>query len=628
MPEIELKYDLDRAMSARIRDSLLTSTRFGAFEARQTGEVKHEDTYFDRHNKLCEQGWSLRVRLVGDAMRIAFKRPVAHATTHGGALEREELENASDADVRATFSSVVALLRGDAVLTDSEEALPNLLVVGFDEAFRRVGLQRLFTIMTIRTRWILVRDGVDVAELALDESHYKITDDDELLAFQMEIEALTDDAAQLVAELDTTARTEFGLRPTSVSKVQRGVEFHGATQVAEKIEAKVDLPSPEDYRALSEEFVRSPTFLSGYRLAGTEGVPRDIEDRYFDTKDYALARANAYLRIREENGRAKLQVRSITPRWESSLPVQEEIKAEDADDGYRRSWPMIVRLLRRILARRMPAVAAEGDIVARLAKLDLRPVLKAAVKRRAWVVEDVEDHGRRTAKIKYDLVVFSTGPKFGDAVEHVEMEVTGLEDEELAPPFIDGPSFHIFVHKLERYCQRRFGNDTEHPVGLHLGSKYVTGLVKTGQADDTLSVRFPPVPGLVRLAPQHSDLPTALESRRSVLRTVVFTFVSAGGLFLLGWLAAPFEVWIRVSAGFLLLVLASWLLLTDRGRLIGAVIRRVLVVAVALLAAAILVAGLGLDFSADVLSLLGWPLTVIGLLSLNLIRRSASDGDG
>lgn len=627
MPEIELKYDLTPALMERIGNSLAGTARFGVFSARQTGTVDHEDTYFDRHNRLYERGWSLRVREAGSTFRITCKRPVSRTALSGDALEREELESTSEGDVREVFEDVVRLLRGNDLLAAGDGSVPHPLSVGLFEAFRQVGLQRLFTIKTRRSRWILVRDGADVAELALDESSYGTSDSERLVTLQMEIEALG--AAECISALDTVARQEFGLHPTRVTKFQRGVEYHGATQAAEKIEAKLELPSAADYRTLTELFVSDPTFLSGYCFTGTEGVPRDIVDHYFDTESLELAKKNAYLRLREENGRQKLQLRRMAnpTRWDSLLPVQEEIKADDAAEGYQRNWPIMLQLLQRILDRNLPAVPAVDGIEERLGKLELRQVLSATVQRRAWIVEQVEKPSKRTAKIKYDLVTFGGGVKHPESVKHLELEVTGLEDEEQAPTYIDSQTFLAFVHSLGHFCEGRFPSDNNLHGRPHLGSKYVTGLVKTGQLDEGVipTELLPPVAGVVRLEVIH--VPAARE-RRSVLRLALFILISMAGLFLLGWVDGADPSPLRLGGGFALLSLASVLLITDRVQLVGALVRRLLVLAVGVAAAAVLLVRLGLGVSADLMSVIAWPLTVIGLLAFNIRKRNAAGGDG
>lgn len=207
MDEIELKYRLNQSDERRVRESLSRTARFGSFDAVMVGQGDHRDTYLDRNGRLQRLGWSLRIREHADGARITLKVPTRRT---GAALEREEIESTSVADVTEVFTEIVARLAEAKVTAEGAET-PDILAHGLFGAVESLGLTALFTVRTDRTTWRLGEGERHVADLVLDTSRYTAGTTEELLDYQMEIE-LTDPAAENA--LNAIAGDQHGFEPT------------------------------------------------------------------------------------------------------------------------------------------------------------------------------------------------------------------------------------------------------------------------------------------------------------------------------------------------------------------------------------------------------------------------------
>ncbi|MEV5749614.1 CYTH domain-containing protein [Actinoallomurus sp. NPDC052308] len=613
MDEIELKYSLRQSEEPELRDRLTRTSRFGSFTATPAGEGTHRDTYLDRNGRLQRLGWSLRIRERPDGTRITLKIPRADPRA-AAAIEREEIENTSTADVDEVFKDIVARLRAAEVSADGAE-VADVLPHGLFGALSLLGMSPLFTVHTNRATWRLSDGGRHVADLVMDTSRYKVHEGEELLEHQVEIE-LADPAAEHA--LHAIATDEHGLPPTRTTKFQRGLEFRGATRLKEKIEAKLDLPEPADHETLVRTLRDDPDVISGYRILG-QGVERHITDTYYDTGALDLAKAQCYLRIREENGERKLYFRRLSTVADSRLPTQEEIIGVDSANDFSASWKTIVNPLARLL--RHSSAGDATDLTTGLRQLGLTQTLRADIVRQAWVVrssDDGPDSNRYVAKIKVDDVAFQDTT--GRRQRHSEIEITGLEDEGAATEYADDDGFYIFMYRFRQLCARRIFKNHQRP-DLHIGTKYHAGLRLFGRIDRSLAA-FPRGDVLVRQDPNWSDLEP--EARSGLLRTALFVALSALGLTSLSGAASGRWQWATLGAGVVLLVAACLVLVRDDSALVSRRTRQRLVVGVSMIGAVIVAVGVGSSTAADLIGLIGFPLTVLGLLTLNSREDPAS----
>jgi len=599
--EVELKYRLDRSGERRLREVLTRTGQFGTFAAAPAGQEEHSDTYFDHDGRLRRLGWSLRVRERADGTRVTLKVP--HDAVHAGsAMDREEIENTGASDAADVFADIAGRLREAGVIAH-DAAVPDVLARGLLGAAEKLGLTVIFAVRTSRTQWRLSRAGQPVADLVLDASRYAVGDTEELPEYQAEIE-LADRTAE--AALDEVARCEHGLAPTRESKFLRGLQFHSATALGEVVEAKLDLPGASAFAAAEKMLRGDPGVIRGYQILG-EGFERHIRDVYYDTAALDLARAHCYLRVRDENGDRKLYLRRVAPAGQGHLPVQDEYKGRDAADDFATSWRVVGAVAGKLL-RRSPG-DGPGGMTAGLKQLGLLPSLTASITRLTWIVQSLDDD-RQVAKIKLDDVTFEDGN--GGQRRHSEIEITGLEDHPAAPGALDNEAFRMFMSLFRWTCAQRVFRADVTPE-LHVGTKYHTGLRLFGRLDDPAATF--PGSALIRQASSWSSFQP--QARSSLLWAVVFVVLSALGLSALV-AALPGGWQLAVSGGGVILIAAACLaLVQDRSVLISWRIRKQMVVAVATLGAALIAVKFGSKVAADLVGLIGFPLTVLGLLALN-----------
>jgi adenylate cyclase class IV len=603
--EVELKYSLSQSDDIRMRELLDRTSRFGSFDADAAGETAHCDTYFDRNGRLQRMGWSLRVRECADGARITLKVPHANASGRA-AMDRREIENESFADAERTLKDIVALLR-DANVVERDAGPGDVLAHGLFGAMGSLGLTALFVVQTRRATWRLTDGGRRIADLVLDRSRYTTGSAEELIDHQMEIE-LADTASE--SALNAIATAEYGLESTRQTKLMRGIEFHGATRLKEKVEAKLELPEMNAYAKVVRMLSDEPGAIPGYRTLGA-GVGRRITDVYYDTATLDLAKAHCYLRIREENGEKKLHFRRLAVPERSALPLQEEIKGVDADSDFATSWQVVAAVLAKLL-RRAPGGNSSG-MTAGLRHFGLAPALTADIVRQAWVAQsadDVPNANRHIAKIKVDDVTFEDAG--GRTRRHAEIEITGLEDEEGAPEYVGEDAFRIFMYSFRQTCARRIFRGRNIPA-LHIGTKYHVGLRLFGRIDDSLA-DFPGE-ALVRQEPVFSDFEP--EARSGLLRTALFVALSALGLLALSAAASGRWKWDLLVLGVALVFTACLVLARDDSALVSRRTRRRLIVTDAMIGVVIVVIGFGSSTAADLIGLIAFPLTVLGLLALN-----------
>lgn len=608
--EVELKYRLDPSDQLRIRDALTRTGRFGSFNAALVGQTEHRDTYLDRDGGLRGLGWSLRIRESTDGTRITLK--VARDSTGDGvAIERQEIENTSIADVNEVITEIASRLREVSLLT-SDAKVTDVLSHGVFGSMDSLGLADLFSVRTNRTTWRLTDNGRHAAELVLDESRYAVGGTEELPEYQMEIE-LADRTSE--STLDAIARKEYGLVATHETKFLRGLEFHRVTQLKEKVEAKLDLPGASAHAALVKMLRDNPDVIKGHHIGGKE-VEQHITDVYYGTAALDLARDHCYLRIREEeNGKRILYFRRVAAPDQGYLPTQEEFKGTDAEDDFATSWRMVASVVGKLL-NRSPGDGSSG-VVTGIKQLGLAPSLTARIRRLTWIVEPVDGGpSRRIAKIKVDDITFDDGK--GQQRQHAEAEITGVEDHEAAPEYLDNEAFRVFMSLFRWACAEHVFRGDKTPE-LHVGTKYHTGLRLFGRLDDSAAIFSGGA--LIREESAWSNIEP--RARSSLLWTVVFVVVSTLGLSALA--GARSGVWqpVLFAVGVVLVLAACLLFSRDHSSIVSWRTRKRMVVAVATLALAIVVIRFGSKTAADLVGLIGFPLTVLGLLALNS-RESSS----
>jgi adenylate cyclase class IV len=621
--ETELKFKVPSERLAELRSQIGSDGVFAGYSLSPPSRKIHVDTYFDSNGKLRSLQWSLRVRTAQGSITLTLKRPILN-TPDSNELVREELQNNDNNDLPDVLLAIGRHLADSEVIApDTDLSRIDVIRDGLIPSLARLGLHALFDIETDRQTWILSDGSDDIAEIALDESTYATSRGSRLAEGQLEIELLENKHSGLLTALGDAATAQLGLEPTRTTKYQRGLNFYFSADLREKVEAKIVLPNPDDFYKVSRAFSKDPSLVPGYRISQSS-IDHNIEDVYYDTTSYILWRTNCYARIRRENGRVEFTFRGITDREEAALPVQEELKTrEDAPD-----FPQVWERVRKYLIAHAPPQPrrTQGDtrksidtsIEGRLRELDLHPTLQVRIERTAWIVQAVDD-GRfgqigtnstpqvteRIAKIKFDRVTFldPTDPK--NSERHLEFEVTGLEDELAAPSAVYAKAFQAFLFSLSLLFE----------CTLQTGSKYAKGLQAIGAVSGRSAPSAPGI-ALVR-SPVDSSKTLPERAQYGIVKLGAFLALSATSLILI-LLANDLQ---GVEERLLVLgpyISGGLILLIDRSMLITRTIRIALTTLVG-----IFLAGLswGLGPVADVTALIGFPLTVIGLLALNFSHR-------
>ncbi|NJN15830.1 MAG: CYTH domain-containing protein [Oscillochloris sp.] len=197
--EIEAKYRISEADLLQMAG--LTELAGYTLRARPAAELQR-NTYFDSADRrLTAAHYGLRVRRVGPHARVTLKGPAE--VSERGVHQRAEYEFPGSSP--------------DPQHWPNEEARDLALAL-----LRGAELVQLLTIDTERLIRYAVRDGVDVAEIALDRGIIRAGERTELIC-ELEIELLP---AGEPSDIDTLAAAfaEHGtLTPEMRSKLQRGM---------------------------------------------------------------------------------------------------------------------------------------------------------------------------------------------------------------------------------------------------------------------------------------------------------------------------------------------------------------------------------------------------------------------
>lgn len=215
--ETEWKYTIPTAETAM---RLLESGHLGAFGVGEYAVSQVEDAYYDVGGALFAAGYACRFRQTGEGGRVELK---SLALAAGHLHQRTELHAATDQPTRP------------ADWPDGPARSVALAAVGERE------LQRLFTIHQRRRLAPLVADGVAIAQISLDEVQWQAGEATQV-GWEFEIE-LTEDAD--LSELNIHLVEDWGLRPETSSKFERGLRMVEASAPVETLLLDDGPPSPQ-----------------------------------------------------------------------------------------------------------------------------------------------------------------------------------------------------------------------------------------------------------------------------------------------------------------------------------------------------------------------------------------------
>lgn len=206
--EIEAKYEAD----PRALEHLLAIDRFGEWQVEHFPEKVQMDVYFDSPDEsLKDAGASLRLRRRGSAVLMTFKGDRVSA---GTAVSRLEDEVSVDLNAAARFEETGEWHGSDipSPLARAHKLTGDVPLVAF------AGLQ------TARARMIATHPGGGQVELALDRCQGIRKGDGRVVSFiELEVELKQGGIDHLVLALDQLVATVPGLRPTTVTKLERAL---------------------------------------------------------------------------------------------------------------------------------------------------------------------------------------------------------------------------------------------------------------------------------------------------------------------------------------------------------------------------------------------------------------------
>ncbi|MCK9900214.1 CYTH domain-containing protein [Frankia sp. Cpl3] len=621
MEEVELKFAVPGRKIEEIR-ALINGGRLAGRVLRQPEEKVHTDTYFDSDGTLRDKGWSLRLREKGDDLRITLKFPRRSSVAEFGELVREEIENRDNNSLVEVFLDQIVpqLARAGIVAANPVGGRTDLLRNGILATLKNFGLKPVFTVSTERLK-ALLEDGQGVAaEASLDQSRYYTVDpSDSYSDAQLEIELAPGAARSVLEEVRFYLVHEKGLALTSVSKYQRGLDFYLATDLNEKLETKIILPSFDDYILVKDLLERDPRCIPGYEVAATP-IPREIEDVYYDSRAFTLRNQNCYLRLRGEGGGRELTFRRLISGRSSEIARQEEIKipAGELDE---KVWRQLENRLSRIGVNLRSSTPGESLDV-RLRGLGLNPVLQVHIHRTSWTLKrslvDAERgvSPRQIAKIKFDRASF-VSPLRAVQRKHDEFEVTGLEHSLESSGADDWAAYMTALAAFSDVCRMRVGRGT---IQVVTGSKYATGLDLMRMVPENASQRH--VIAVERDPAQGFEAGSSI--RRLLLPLSLCISLSSTSTFLMTYFVnkntrrspVPLDlpIWSLAALAISIFIGASSLIFL-RAR--SVVPSRIRVALVAFLGTVLLISFVGSAKAAELATIAGLPVAVLGLASIS-----------
>jgi hypothetical protein len=494
------RYVVSSDSFAAIRN-LLSADGFGDGKTGKISTESFSETFFDSHDspRLRHRHWTFSVRRTADQVLAVLRYPDGTgvfeasyplpSTMHESLLGKDPSKNISviaERLARAGFP-----IRADRSSEDLDSAL---LTRGVTGAFRSLGLDPLFTVDVEKTSWVLFDSSGHYAVITLGAQSF-LADSltgDPFVDYELDIRVTRPGAEEWGRVVKEKLLADHLHVPAS-AHFDRGLAIHRALTLDDKIETKLTATQTNRFDALVEALTLSPSMLKGFTL--TELVRNHrIEDVYYDTMSFDLARADCYLRLRHEGRGLEIVFRRIIDDKRTDLPVQEEIKIrEEANsDSKNAGWLLLKRSLGElgIMLGGGPPRTSE-DWPRTLLDTELRPTIALTIDRDAWTAsatrnweeEPTEGGAQPVAKIKYDRVTyFSTRHREADSYAHTEFEITGVEDEPSAPTEFDRGAYDELLEELEDVAFDvlfRKVNSTG-TVTIGRGSKYRLGLDALG----------------------------------------------------------------------------------------------------------------------------------------------------
>ena len=482
--EREARFIVENNEYLGIRDSLDSEKKIGLYALGRSKVKQNDDTYFDTPSyALHDLGWSLRIRRSGHTTRTTLKIPDSAGNDEApdGNWHRE-IENTGYQDFAQVFEKILELLQGQRVLHGSKrdrDAILDLLAWhGAHDALESAGLQDLFTVSTVRHAWPVLKTGLEVAELSLDDSAYlfkQVRRDDSERQCRLEVELSASAPNELLSDISETIQHSFGIKKVGISKFEHGMILYRARKLDEKFEVKISIPRQSSHEEIVHAIKANPEFVPGYLFTG-DGTHR-LHDVYFDTPEQDLFKAGRYLRLRIDGRRRDLKFRILSFNPDLGQAAQYEMAAKDGEGDFRARWEQIQNRLTSSSIRRAQRKPESLESIERtLSEMGLHPALEVDVDRIGWSVLKGGPRGELIARVKYDKISFrKPGDRQGES--QVEFEVAGAEDHDAAPHALRVSEYYNFLRSFTDQCRNTVPMNK---IGWEINAKYFAGLIKLG----------------------------------------------------------------------------------------------------------------------------------------------------
>jgi triphosphatase len=189
-----------------------------ALGERQTADLR--DTILDTADRRLSQArYGLRVRHDGEQLLLTLKSP---GTVSGAVHSRPEIEEPITGRVR-----------------DDRTQWPDSIAAPVAELIGDAELAPLIEVRNRRRTWYVTRDGVNLAEIALDRG--TISADGRSMPFhEIEIELKGEGSESDLSALEARLTAGLPLAPEARSKMQRGLQLHDHNEHRDSIKAAID----------------------------------------------------------------------------------------------------------------------------------------------------------------------------------------------------------------------------------------------------------------------------------------------------------------------------------------------------------------------------------------------------
>jgi triphosphatase len=185
---------------------------------RQTADLR--DTILDTADRRLSQArYGLRVRHDGEQLLLTLKSP---GTVSGAVHSRPEIEEPITGRVR-----------------DDRTQWPDSIAAPVAELIGDAELAPLIEVRNRRRTWYVTRDGVNLAEIALDRG--TISADGRSMPFhEIEIELKGEGSDSDLSAIEARLTAGLPLAPETRSKMQRGLQLHDHNEHRDSIKAAID----------------------------------------------------------------------------------------------------------------------------------------------------------------------------------------------------------------------------------------------------------------------------------------------------------------------------------------------------------------------------------------------------